>query len=328
MEMLSARVVRLFALAMFLALPGIAHAQVVVGLYPVQGSLDPKLRADAEGLIASGVRASDQRRGTFILRGPVPLKANCGPVVTTECLAKLGRGGAIIHAEATPPGADGAVVVSMSLVTGQQQRTEPVTFRFIPGFLDLRPVNFAVEQLEKAMRQLPVVAPGADAAPRVAARPAPPADAPAVEAKPAPVQVSKPVAVQVVSEPVSADVDLVAAVEPEADEGAPVSKSSGWMRTTGIYASAGGALVFGAGAFFGLRSKSVSKDLTKRYQAGLLVPADRSKYDQVDTYNTLATGLMIGGGVVALTGLTFWGLSAVSFESDGDGGRLNVGGRW
>ncbi|QDE89764.1 hypothetical protein BHS06_12770 [Myxococcus xanthus] len=72
--MLRARVFGAFVLAAVLALPGITHAQIVVGLYPVQGKVEPKLRTDAEGLIVSGIRASDRRRGTFILRGPVPLK--------------------------------------------------------------------------------------------------------------------------------------------------------------------------------------------------------------------------------------------------------------
>ncbi|NPC86027.1 hypothetical protein HPC49_48570, partial [Pyxidicoccus fallax] len=150
--MLRARFVRLFVLAAILALPGIARAQIVVGLHPAQGKLDPKVLSDVEGLIASGVRSSDRRRGTFILRGPVPLKASCAPKATTECLAALGRGGAIIYAEAAMD--DGMVSVTMSLVTGKQQRTSPVNFRFAPGFLDLRPAHYAVEQLEKRLAEL------------------------------------------------------------------------------------------------------------------------------------------------------------------------------
>ncbi|NOK11574.1 hypothetical protein [Corallococcus exercitus] len=80
---------------------------------------------------------------------------------------------------------------------------------------------------------------------------------------------------------------------------------------------------------FGLRSRSLNNDLSTRYPEGRLVPADRSKFDQVKTSNALANTLMIGGGVIALTGLSFWGLSAVSFDSDGrGGGKFNVGGHW
>lgn len=307
--MLRARVFRLFVLAAILALPGIARAQIVVGLYPVQGNLEPKVRADAEGLIVSGVRASDRRRGTFILRGPVPLKESCAPQATPECLAALGRGGAIIYAEAAMN--DGVVSVTMSLITGKQQRTNPVHFRFIPGFLDLRPAHFAVEQLEKALVEL---------------EPAPPA--PQAELHPVP----QPQPVESAPRPSGEadsqyEEDSTSLAESLDDTAAP-SSTSKWMRKTGIYASIGGALVLGAGGFFGLRSKSLNNDLSRRYSEGLLVTSDRSRYDQVKTYNTLANTLMIGGGVIALTGLSFWGLSAVSFESNGRGGNVNVGGRW
>lgn len=313
--MLRARVVGLFVLAAILALPGIARAQVVVGLYPVQGSLEPKVRADAEGLIVSGVRASDRRRGTFILRGPVPLKATCAPQATPECLAALGRGGAIIYAEAAMK--DGVVSVDMSLITGTQKRVGPVNFRFMPGFLDLRPAHFAVEQLEKGLAAL---------------EPAPsaPNPEPKAEVQPAP----KPVAAAPkASEEVDPDYDekpsaLTESLSDSLDDKPAPSASSKWMRKTGIYATLGGAVVLGAGGFFGLRGKSLGSDLSSRYTDGRLVPSDRSKYDQVKTYNTLANTLMIGGGVVALTGLTFWGLSGVSFAADDDGGSVNVRGRW
>ncbi|NMO23191.1 hypothetical protein HPC49_52320, partial [Pyxidicoccus fallax] len=115
----------------------------------------------------------------------------------------------------------------------------------------------------------------------------------------------------------------------ESPDNAPRKKPSGWMRRTGIYASIGGAVALGAGGIFGLRSRSLNDDLSRRYTDGLLVPGDRAKFNQVKTSNTLANTLMIGGGVIALTGLTFWGLSAVSFDSDGEGGgNVNVRGQW
>ncbi|RKH54583.1 hypothetical protein D7V93_25370 [Corallococcus llansteffanensis] len=307
----------MFVLAAILAVPGIARAQIVVSLYPVQGKLDPKIRADAEGLIESGVRSSDRRWGTFVLRGPVPLKASCAPKATTECLAGLGRGGAIIYAEAAMD--DGLVSVTLSLITAQQQRTKPVNFRFSPGFLDLRPAHYAVEQLEKAateLRSTPVADGAAPAEPQAEVRPVPPpqavADAPQSTGE---------------VDPLYEAGSASRASESLYDQ--PRPSSSGWMRKTGIYASIGGALVLGTGGFFGLRSRSLNNDLSSRYTEGRLVPADRPKYDQVKTYNTLANTLMIGGGVVALTGLTFWGLSTVSFDSDGQGGgNVYVRGRW
>ncbi|TSC23219.1 hypothetical protein [Corallococcus sp. Z5C101001] len=271
----------------------------------------------------SGVRASDRRRGTFILRGPVPLKAACAPKVTTECLARLGRGGAIIYAEAAMD--DGAVSVSLSLITGQQQRTPPVRFRFTPGFLDMRPANFAVEQLEKALAELTQPAVSNSAAPADAPT-APQAEVrPTAEPRPAPVAATQ---TAVATE----DASKAEAPEPTFYEGLneqAAPSSSKWMRTTGIYASMGGAVLLGTGGFFGLRSRAMNKDLSRRYSEGSLVPGDRSKFGQVKTYNTLANTLMIGGGIVALTGLTFWGLSGVSFDSDGQGGgNINVRGRW
>ena len=308
----------MFVLAAILALPGIARAQIVVGLYPVQGSLEPKVLADAEGLIVSGVRASDRRRGTLILRGPIPLKASCAPPVTTECLAALGRGGAILYAEAAMD--DGAVSVTLSLITGRQQRTAPVKFRFIPGFLDLRPAHYAVEQLEKSLTELAPTPVADGAAPAVA-----PA-APQAEVRPVPVAAAPPPSAEVDSE---YEDEGPASLSPEPSDDAPGPGSSGWMRRTGIYASIGGAVVLGTGGFFGLRSRGLNDDLSRRYSAGLLEPGDRPKFGQVKTYNTLANTLMIGGGVIALTGLTFWGLSAVSFDSDGNGGgNVNVRGRW
>ncbi|MFP2909117.1 hypothetical protein ACLESD_29560 [Pyxidicoccus sp. 3LFB2] len=312
-------------LAAVLALPGLAGAQTVVGLYPVQGNLESKVRADAEGLIVSGVRSSDRRRGTFILRGPVPLKASCAPKATTECLAALGRGGAIIYAEAVMN--DGVVSVTLSLVTGQGQRTEPVSFRFFPGFLDLRPAHYAVEQLEKALPGL-ASAPVADGAPRVDAPTRPQAE---VRSEPRPVAVAPPPPAEVDSgyeEDAPSPASEPLADEPFAEE-PRTGASSKWMKSTGLYATIGGAVALGAGGFFGLRSRSLNGDLSRRYPAGLLVPADHAKYGQVKTYNTLANTLMVGGGVIALTGLTLWGLSAVSFDSDGDGGgNVKVGGTW
>ncbi|RKH21051.1 hypothetical protein D7Y13_08855 [Corallococcus praedator] len=304
----------MFVLAAILAVPGIARAQIVVGLYPVQGKIEPGVRADAEGLIASGVRASNRRQGSLVLRGPVPLKASCEPKPTTECLAGLARGGAIIYAEATV--VDGVASVSMSAITERQHRTAPVKFRFIPGFLDLRPVHYAVEQLEKALTE-PTSQPVAeDAAQGVAS--AEPAPAPDIRPEPPPVASAAP-----------AEVEPLAEQDPVSLHDKARPTSSGWMRKTGIYASIGGALVAGAGGVFGLRSKSLNKDLSQRYNDGRLVPADRAKYDQAKTSSTLANTLMIGGGVVALTGLTLWGLSGVSFDSDGDGGgNVYVRGRW
>ncbi|QQR47093.1 hypothetical protein JKA73_13935 [Myxococcus xanthus] len=320
--MLRARVFGAFVLAAVLALPGITHAQIVVGLYPVQGKVEPKLRTDAEGLIVSGIRASDRRRGTFILRGPVPLKESCAPAPTTECLAKLGRGGAIIYAEAAMD--DGVVSVTMSLITGHQQRTEPVSFRFIPGFLDLRPVHYAVEQLEKASADLTAPFPVETSEARGTAPTGPQANRP-----PAPPPTPVAAAPTPLAEVGSMEVEDPVMDASELLYDAPAPSSSGWMRRTGIYASIGGALVLGTGGFFGLRSQSLNNDLSRRYSEGLLVPADRPKFGQVKTYNTLANTLMIGGGIVALTGLTFWGLSAVSFDSDGHGGgNINVRGRW
>ncbi|MBJ6765404.1 hypothetical protein JGU66_32020 [Myxococcaceae bacterium JPH2] len=321
--MLKVRVFRLFVLAAALAVPGIARAQVVVGLYPVQGKIEPRFLSDAEGLIVSGVRDSDRRRGAFILRGPVPLKAACEPTVTTECLARLGRGGAILYAEAAMDG--GAVSVSLSLITGQQQRTPPVHFRFTPGFVDQRPAHFAVEQLEKSLADLTRPTASNSVAPGVAS-PSPQAKAhPAAEAQPAPIT-GTPTAVATAD--ASKEDALEPAVQGGLDEQAAPS-SSKWMRTTGIYASMGGAVLLGTGGFFGLRSRAMNKDLSRRYSEGRLVPGDHSKFGQVKTYNTLANTLMIGGGIVALTGLSFWGLSGVSFDSDGQGGgNISVRGRW
>ncbi|WP_375757271.1 hypothetical protein [Corallococcus exercitus] len=305
-----------FVLAAVLALPGIAHAQTVVGLYPIQGKLEPGPRADAEGLIVSGVRASERRFGSFILRGPVPLKASCDPAPTTECLAGLNRGGATLLAEGVM--ADGVVTVTMTVIRGPQ-RTRPVSFRFIPGFLDLRPAHFAVDQLEKAYAELGT--PLADGAAPKAAPADPRADVPVA----AQAQAQAPVA-----DPAPAEPDPVSLTSgsPYEDD-APAPTSSGWMRKTGIYASIGGAVLVGAGGAFGLRSRSLNNDLSARYTEGRLVPGDRSRFDQAKTSSTLANTLMIGGSVIALTGLTFWGLSAVSFDSDGrGGGKLNVGGRF
>ncbi|QDE89762.1 hypothetical protein BHS06_12760 [Myxococcus xanthus] len=219
---------------------------------------------------------------------------------------------------------DGVVSVTMSLITGHQQRTEPVSFRFIPGFLDLRPVHYAVEQLEKASADLTAPVPVANDAARGTAPTHPQAKRPPA-AQPTPVAATPASLSEVDSQEVEDPVMDASALLDDA----PAPSSSGWMRRTGIYASIGGALVLGTGGLIGLRSQSLNNDLSRRYSEGLLVPADRPKFGQVKTYNTLANTLMIGGGIVALTGLTFWGLSAVSFDSDGrGGGNINVRGRW
>ncbi|MGE6757792.1 hypothetical protein ACQKGO_07285 [Corallococcus interemptor] len=302
----------LVVLAAVLALPGVAHAQTVVGLYPIQGKLEAGPRADAEGLIVSGVRASERRFGSFILRGPVPLKASCDPTPTTECLAAANKGGATLYAEGTM--ADGVVTVTMTVIRGTQ-RTRPISFRFIPGFLDLRPAHFAIDQLEKAYAELS--APAADST-------APRPDAPVATRQQAPVVAPAPEPAAVEEEPAP-----LTAESPYVDDEAPAPQSSGWMRKAGIYTAIGGAVLVGAGGAFGLRSRSLTNDLSTRYTEGRLVAGDRSKFDQAKSSSLLANTLMIGGGVAALTGLTLWGLSGVSFDTDGrGGGKLNVGGRF
>ncbi|RKH53001.1 hypothetical protein D7Y23_04960 [Corallococcus sp. AB050B] len=308
----------LFMLVAVLALPGIAHAQTVVGLYPIQGKLEAGPRADAEGLIVSGVRASERRFGSFILRGPVPLGASCDPQPTTECLAAASKGGATLYAEGAMA-ADGVVTVTMTVIRGTQ-RTRPISFRFIPGFLDLRPAHFAIDQLEKAYAELN--APAADTtAPTPGPAPVEPrADAPVAARQQAPAP--EPAAVEEEPAPLTAE-------SPYVDDEAPAPRSSGWMRKAGIYTAIGGAVLVGAGGAFGLRSRSLNNDLSTRYTEGRLVAGDRSRFDQAKSSSLLANTLMIGGGVAALTGLTLWGLSGVSFDTDGrGGGKLNVGGRF
>jgi hypothetical protein len=273
-----------------LLLPAAVRAALPVELYPVQGPATEKSRTDVRELIRAGLLMAE-RRHVFTARKPLVGPESCPSPATTECLAGLAGDGAVIYAVAQDK--ESAVAVTLFLVTADGKRTQEIRFENGRFFQDDRVAGRAIEALEDAYLQL-------GAAPLTAAAPAQPAPVDLAPAQEPPVQVA----------------EAYPSTAPPA---------SSWKTRAAIGCGAGGALLFGGGVVFGLLAKGLNADLTDRYKSHSLVPADRAKYDHLGTYNVLATTMMIGGGVLAAAGVTFWAL-APSASVTSDHATLSVGG--
>jgi hypothetical protein len=278
--------------SVLLLLPMTGQAAIPVALYPVQGPATEKSRTDVRELIRAGLLMAE-RRQVFTARKPLVGTESCASPATTECLAGLAGKGAIIYALARDT--ESAVEVTLVLVTADGKRTKELRFENGRFFQDDRVGGRAIEALENAYLQL--------------------ATPPPAVAVTAPAQPSQ--------------VDLLPSQEPldQVVETYPSNEApaSPWKMRAAIGCGAGGALLFGGGVVFGLLAKGLNGDLTSRYQSHSLVPEDRAKYDHLKTYNVLATTMMIGGGVLAAAGVTFWAL-APSASVSSDHAAFSVGG--
>ncbi len=98
-----------------------------------------------------------------------------------------------------------------------------------------------------------------------------------------------------------------------------------WRRPAGKWVAAAGVVLLAAGTTVAVMNKRLSNDLESKYFDNALTPADASKYDQIDTYNTVQTVLFATGAAATGVGLYLWGTAP---DEPGPGARVGVQGRF
>jgi hypothetical protein len=266
---------------------------VPVALYPVQGEgLGSQEAVDLQDLVLAGLRAAE-RRDLFKPRAQPLLAPSCGAKPSDACLAKLAGDGAVLIAKAR--NRQGAWTVTLALLNAQGRKTRAMAFPANLEIQDLRGVNEAMEMLEYEWDRL-----------ATAGRLAPPPPETATTTSTA-------------TPPGAGAALAVTASPPPASRPEPTDP---WQETAGTWCVAGGAVMVAGGVIAGLYGKRLSASLEKKYLDGNLTPADASAYDRVQTSSLVANTLLIGGGLVAATGLTFW---AIAPDVQQVRGRTTVG---
>ena len=267
-----------------LALATTARAGVPVALYPVQGEgLSSQEAADLQDLVLAGLRSAE-RRDLFKPRPQPVLAPSCGARPSDPCLAKLAGDGAVLIAKAREK--QGAWTVTLALLNAQGRKTRAMAFPADLEIQDLRGVNDAMEMLEYEWERLAT-------ADRLAPPPSATATATATGSATGTATGS------------GAALDVTARPPParRPDPGSP------WQETAGTWCTVGGTAMVVGGVIAGLYGKRLSASLEKKYGEGTLRPSDAASYDTVKTSSLVANTLLIGGGLVAVTGLTFWAIA-------------------
>jgi len=100
-----------------------------------------------------------------------------------------------------------------------------------------------------------------------------------------------------------------------------------WRRSAGKWTTAVGLGLLAGGAVVAGLNRQLSSELEEKYKANELTPGDAEDYRQVDTYNTLSTGLFVAGGVATATGMVLWG-TAPDVRPTRGGVTLGLSGRF
>jgi hypothetical protein len=82
-----------------------------------------------------------------------------------------------------------------------------------------------------------------------------------------------------------------------------------WMETYGKWGALGGVGLMALSGVTGYLGNKLNDDLNAKYAGQTLSPSDRGSYDSLHRYALMTNVLLVGGAVVALTGLTLWGLA-------------------
>lgn len=308
--------------ALWVAAPGFAADTVPAAFYPIQSpdADDRQSIARIEALLTDAfVRI--ERRGVLVARRPMFLDAACANRTTTACIASLaGKNGVIFFTDAREK--PGGTHVTLWAIAGTGKRSRPVRFVLTPGIDDTRGPYDALALLEEQAKALVLnIAP-----PEVIASPVGAREAEAA----APARASTVPESRAPADAVSASPPLAAAPTAEVERftRAPPPPNP-WMRPVGIGASIGGVALVGGGIAFGLAGQGLSDELSRRYETNALRRTDRPLYGQVRTYAALANTMMIGGAIVAATGVTLWGMApSVEPSPGGHGGRFSLRGRF
>jgi hypothetical protein len=293
-----------------------------MALYPPStGALTKDEAADVEAVLISGLNQA-ARSNTITVRNPPLLKATCGRTPSDECLAGLAEGGAVLVARARRDGVH--VMVTFALVNGQGRRTRSSAFLTTLSVQDARPCAQAIWLLEDELSR-----PGALAPPTIARGRG---ETPATRGRPAPgkVPVEAPVRSARAPGPPPPPPDLTPAAPAAPRPAAPAPSGGGWStgRLAGAWTAGGGLAVAAAGAAATFRAQGLDRDLTTRFRAGTLTPADAPTYGSVRRWNRAASVLLVAGGVIAAGGATLYFLSPTLEPLAGGGVSLGVAGRF
>jgi hypothetical protein len=135
--------------------------------------------------------------------------------------------------------------------------------------------------------------------------------------------------------PAPAKAPRLAAVSPEAESSATpgirykdtAPPPGMWRRPTGKWLTLAGIALLAGGTTVAIMNRQLSKDLESRYFDNTLTPADASKYDQIDTYNTAQAVLFAAGAATTGVGLYLWG-TAPDATGPGRGATFGLQGRF
>jgi hypothetical protein len=282
---------RLAALAVMAVLASTARAeQLPVRIHPLGGSeRDGPAIADAQALLETAVPGAARRSERLVAAKPLVSPASCAPALAADCLAKLAQDGLVVTG--TVRMAAGIMVVSLRAVDGAGRvvgRTDVGVDAFVQS---AEPLTRALLDIEA---RLPTGHAGA--APVETARSAPPAS-PASQ-RPEPGRGDAMADPVLRPDPPRAD-STVRYKDPK-----PVRESG--RLTAGKWATGVGVALLAGGTAAALLNRSRAQDLDARYQSNSLTPADASKYRDVETYNGVATALLVGGATATVTGLVLW----------------------
>ncbi len=327
-----------------------------VAIYlPAAESLTKDEAADVEQVLISGLHQA-ARGGSLSVREPALLRPTCGRSPTDTCLAALAGDGAVLVSRARRDGIH--VVVSMALVNGAGRRTRWTSFLTTLTVQDARPAAQALFFLEDELSRLgggvplaggrapapaappaveapPAAAPPAAEPPRVApppvvATPAP-APAPAPIPEPAPPEVAPP---SPAPPPPAADLEpprpAPKFVVRAAPEPPPPHPPGSWSarKVAGAWTAGGGLLLAAVGGYATFHARSLEGELTDRFRAGTLTPADAPTYGTVRRWNRAANVLLVAGGVVTAGGATLFLLSPTVEPLAGGGLSVGLAGRF
>lgn len=288
------------AVALVLSAGAARAAPLAIQIYRLSAEGPPSsATADAQALLVSSVPAAIRRSERMIPGKKLFLPPTCGGVPELACLAQLAGDGVVISGRVREVGA--AMAVTLQAVDGAGRVHGPVQVTVDTFLQSSAPFTAALLELE---RRVPAsvgkgVAPGAPAP--VAAVPPP---APARAATPAPAPTPSPAAQVDLSAPPPAGAPRSsAAALYRAPRPAP---AGAWRRAAGQWTAGAGLALLAGGATFAVLNQQLAKDLDGRFSRNELTRSDASKYDRVDTYNVLATTMLIAGGVATVTGAVLW----------------------
>lgn len=338
-----------------------------VAIYlPAAESLTKDEAADVEQVLISGLHQA-ARGGSLSVREPVLLRPTCGRSPTDACLAALAGDGAVLVSRARRDGIHVVVSMALVNGAGRRTRwTSFLTTLTVQDARPAAQALFFLEdELSRLGGGVPLAGGRAPAPAAPPAAEAPPAAAPPVPAPPAaePPRVAPPPVVATpapaprpapapepapIAEPAPPEVAAPSPAPPQpaadlepprpapkfvvraAPEPPPPPPPGSWTagKLAGAWTAGGGLLVAAVGGYAAFHARSLEGELTDKFRAGTLAPADAPTYGTVRRWNRAANVLLVAGGVVTAGGATLFLLSPTVEPLAGGGLSVGLAGRF